>query len=569
MKMPMSESQWGRLKEAMEWSDRQLEFPKRKRLESIKEFTGYHYSEGGASKRVPVPMIQMAVQVYIRLLAAREPRALFTTKDPSLKSVAANMQLAINMIPEEIGLASTLRRLVMEALFSYGIVKVGLNRVGTALDHEYGQTFVDLVTLDDYFMDMSAKHEDAIDFEGNSYWMDFEELKKADWIDKGDRDLLKPDEHTTIGPAGEARAEGISTDNTTSPYRERIWLRDVWLPREGLLLTMGNISKELLKVVEWTGPKCGPYYKLGYSDVPGNLLPLPPVSLWRDLHELSNTMFRKLGSQAEAAKSVMGFQGGDDEEALNFKNALDGSGIRYTGALPNELKTSGVDAKTLAFYLQCKELFSYYCGNLDQLGGLGTQTQTLGQDKLLNEAASSQMRDMSDKTVEVIRKIFRALAFYEWNDPIKRRILEKPIPGLNASIQVEFGRDQKRGDFDMYDLDIDIYSLQDNSPGARLQKLGVIMAQYVIPLGPMIEQGSGTINVKKIMQMVAQYSDFPELGEVVEFIDTAGPLAPSANRPMKPSNTVRTEQRIGQPGMSRQGADATLSQQLLAGGMEE
>jgi len=566
MKSPISEKALGKLTEAIKWSEMQLAFQRKKRLEAIKELTGYHYMEGGSPSRTPIPMLPMAVQIYVRLLAARSPRALFTTEHQHLKAVAANMELAINQIPEEIGLSATLRKMVMEALFSIGVVKCGLHTVGEALDHEYGQTFVDLVTIDDYFVDMSAKKTDEFDFEGNTYWVDHEDLLKTEFVSGVNKDDIKPDEYTTIGLAGETRAESISSSGAAPSYRERNQLRDVWLPHDGLLLTLGARNSELLKFVEWNGPINGPYIKLGYTDVPGNILPLPPVALWRDLHELSNELFRKLGNQGKAAKSVLGFQGGDDEGVKNFKMAADGSGINYSGVEPKELRTSGVDAKTFAFFLQCKELASYYGGNLDNLGGLGTQSPTLGQDKLLSEAASSQMRDMADKTADAIREIFRTLAFYEWNDPIKSRRLQKPIPGTELSIPVEFNSDSKIGDFDMYDLDIDIYSLQDNSPGSRLQKLGIIVQQYVLPFAPLIQADGGSIDVQKILKLVGRYADFQELSEIVQFMEPPAGLPASARQSGMPANTTRTYERVGKPGMSQQGAEATQIQQLLAQG---
>jgi hypothetical protein len=567
-KNPLSQKQWDKLTESVKWSERQLEFSKKKRIQAITEFAGYHYAEGGAQLRVPVPMLALAVQIYVRTLAARAPRALFTSKQAQYKPVAYNMELAINQIPDEIGLAATLRKYVEEALFSMGVVKVGLCSIGKSLGHEYGETFVDLVTTDDYFMDMSAKSMQEIAYEGNQYWLDYEECKESGWLDGLD---IESDEPTTKGPAGEKRADGITINSTAEQYRERLWLRDIWLPREKVLVTASAKTGKFLKSVEWDGPKSGPYIKLGYSDVPGNLLPLPPVSLWRDLHELSNKLFRKLGNQADAQKSVMGFQGGEDESVNNFKGAKDGDGVRYTGAQPIELKTAGVDPKTLAFYLQCRDMFSYFAGNLDSLGGLGIQAPTLGQDKLLGEAASAQMRDMVDRTIASVREIFYALAYYEWNDPIKRRTLEKPIPGIELTIPVEFGPEQKDADFDVFDLNIDVYSLQDNSPSARLQKLGAIVQQYVLPLAPMIQQNSGTIDVQKIFKLVAKYSDFPELEEIVTFVDQATlPSSPSGSLEAgMPANTNRTYTRVGQPGMSRGGEAASLTQQLLSGGGEE
>jgi hypothetical protein len=496
---------------------------------------------------------------------------MITTTHSELKPTAADFTIAINKVPEEIGLTDTLRKFVEEAIFTFGVVKVGLATTRKIAGQDYGEVFVDLVTADNYFIDMSAKCEADKTYEGNQYWMDYEDFKASGWLSEEDLKNAKPDEPTAIGPSGEPRAEGIGTDRSIKEYREKKWLRDVWLPHEGVILTIGVANKRVYRTVKWKGPKEGPYIKLGYTDVPGNLLPLPPVSLWRDLHELSNTLFRKIAKDAEAFKSVMGFSGGHDESVQNFKNAKSGDGIKYNGPEPVDLKAGGVDAKSLAFYIQCKDLFSYFANNMDTLGGLGNIAPTLGQDKLLGEAASAQVKDMVDKTIDAVKKIFKAIAFYEWNDPVKTRRLEQPIPGSKQSIAFEWNRDSRKGDISMYDLAIDIYSLQDNTPSIKLQKLGVILQTYILPLLPMIQQAGGQIDAEKIIELVALYSDFPELKEVVTFSEFSSPSAGAGagNGPAPPAVTNRTYTRVGQPGQSRQGADAVMQQSLLSNDGEE
>jgi hypothetical protein len=562
---PLTQKQYDKLIASVQWSERQLQKPKESRIAAIREHAGYHYAQYGSVHRQPVPMISLAVQIYVRLLAAHSPRVLITTQKKDLKPLAKDFEIALNLIPDEINLSETLRKFVQEALFSMGVVKVGISKVGSAIGHDYGEPFVDLVTLDNYFLDMSAKSIDQIAYEGNQYWMDYEDLMESKWLDPDIKKDLKPDEYTTVGVAGERRAEEISADSSADEYRDRCWLRDIWLPREQLLLTVGAQTNKLLRVVKWKGPIRGPYIKLGYTDVPGNLLPLPPVALWRDLHELSNKLFRKLGDQADSQKTVQGFAGGDEEAVENFKKASDGDGIRYTGATPVSLKTGGIDQTTMAFYMQCRDLFSYYAGNLDSLGGLGNQAPTLGQDKLLSAAASAQMLDMADRTIKAIQEIFYALAFYEWHDPVKRRQLEKPVPGSDIKIPVEWNPDMRKGKFDIFDLRIDAYSLQDNSPGVRLQKLGMIMQQYVLPLSQQIKENGGEIDIPAIFRSVAKYADFPELEEFVRFAEVSPESQQSGGESRPSGNSEHTYTRIGQPGQSREGASAN-TQQILMGG---
>lgn len=558
-----------RLDKAIEWSQRQLEFPRRKRVEAVKYLVGYHYNENGTPRKEPINLIKLAVQIYVQALAARAPRVLISTSIPELKSTAANLELAVNRIPSEIMLGETLRRFVMEALFSMGIVKVGLYTVGKKLGHNYGQPFVDIVTLDDYIVDMSAKTWDQIQFEGNDFWLTHKQTQKLGWGDK-----LTPgdDEETTIGERGEQRAEGIVTSGTSvESYKRRIWLRDIWLPHDGLLVTYSVRSKKILNITEWDGPQYGPYSKLGFTDVPGNLLPLSPVAVWRDLHELANVLFRKLGTGADDYKACLGF-GGDDQEAVqNFKKAKHGDGIRYSGPDPRKLEAGGVDAKTLAFFMQCRDLSSYFAGNLDALGGLGPMAETLGQDKLLSEAAGAQLRDMQGKTIATVREVFRALAWYEWHDPLKTRTLAKPVPGLpGMTIPVMWTRESRQGSFNEYDLAIDVYSLIDDSPSLKLQRLGIIMQQYVLPLLPAIQEQGGNVDVQAILNLVAKYADFDELKDIVTFASPEESAMGQRRQSARgPSETTRRYERVSRPGATPHGKSDAMQRMLLGEKLQE
>jgi len=564
----LSTKQFDRLKSSVDWSNRMMEKPRRSRIDAVRQFVGSHYSDGGAEKRVPTNFLKLAVDIYVRQLAARMPQALYTTQIPELKPTAATMELRLNQIPDEINLTHTLRGVVTEALFApWGAVKVGLHTVGEVLGVEYGSPFVDLVTLDDYFVDMSARRLDLIEYEGNDYWLPFDALMDSGWLKGSDRAGLKADEYQLVSPEGQDRADGVGVDETAEPFRDKIWLRDVWVPHDRTLVTYGVTSGRQLKVIDgWEGPKDGPYHRLGFGQVPGNLLPLPPVSTWRDLHELANALFRKLANQADSQKTVLGFPGGNDDSVMDFKNARDGDGIKYTGAKPESLTAGGVVAPTLAFYLQCRDLYSYFAGNIDTLGGLSPQTETVGQDKLLSEAAIAMLRDMAAETVGFIRGVFRDLAYYEWHDPVGDRIIQKPIPGTDLVLSVPWNQSAKLGSFTQYDLEIDIYTAQDNSPGVRLQKLGMVLQQYILPLAPLIQEQGGTINVQQIIEAVARYADLPELKDIVHFLyDDTGGVGEVREQPAKPANTTRTYERVTNPGTSPGGKSAVM-QQLLAGG---
>jgi len=548
------------LRTAIDWSVRQLEVPRKNRVDAVKEFVGKHYASGGSEKRVPTNFIELAVTVYIRLLAANSPRATVTTKNTSLRPFAKTTEIAINQIPEEIDLGGTLRRAVLEALFSVAIIKVGICNSGVSvLGHDAGESYADLVTIDDYFCDMSAKNRKTIQYEGNDYWMSKENAEKLFGI------KIPADDHTITGDQGEERAEGVSVDEGADLYKDKVWLRDVYIHTENQLVTYSVKTGTLLRTLDWDGPKGGPYHVLGFSDVPGNLMPIPPVALWLDLHELGNALFRKLGRQADSKKTVAAFHS-DDDGVESLKAAKDGDGIKYNGQKPENITVGGIDNPTLAFFLQVQDLFDYFGGNLNSLGGLGPATDTVGQDKLISEAAGARAQDMSQQTIKFAKGIFEALAWYEWTDPVRKREIEKPIGKTGLSVPATWSAETREGNFLDYNFDIDVYSMQDNSPAIKLQKLGQVVQQYITPLMPFIQQQGGTIDVKTILKMVADLGNFPELADIVQFQG-----APPEQRQVfrdanpKPAQTTRTYERINRPGASRGSRNNVLSQVLMGG----
>ena len=566
-----------RLQKAVDWSIQQLGTPRKKRTDAITQYVGSHYSDGGSDKRVPTNFLELAVTIYTRQLAARAPRAMISTGNPALRPDAYSMELAVNQIPDEIDLGSTLRRAVVEAMFAFGIVKVGIASSGKAmLGQDYGQAFADLVSLDDYFCDMSATSRDGLQYEGNDYWVSLEDARA---MYDGKPEDIQPDQHTTIGDAGETRAESTTVGSNADLYAEKVWLRDAWIPSTRQVVTWGVKSKKLIRVIDWEGPQNGPYHILSFSDVPGNLLPLPPIALWRDLHELGNALFRKLGRQADGKKSVVAFQGGNDDDIEAFKKASDGDGIRYNGAKPEVLTNNGIDQAGLAMFLQVCDKFSYFAGGLDSMGGLGPQSDTLGQDKMLQEAASSRVKHMSERTVDFAKSIFKSLAWYEWTDPVKTRKIEKPVPGTNISVPGVWSANTRRGRFEDYDFDIDVYSMQDDSPSTKLQKIGMALERFVFPVMPQLQAQGGQIDLKTLFDMIARFGNVPELTDIVKFqnpepqpMNMGGDQGMGGGMPGQggggqmpgmPSTTTRNYIRTSRPGATRHGRDDVMARLLM------
>lgn len=558
------------LDSAIDWSLRQFATPRKKYHEAIRQYVGNHYADGGSDLVVPTNFLELAVTIYMQQLAARAPRAMFQAKHPSLRAEALSAEIAINQLPDEIGLGDTLQMAVIQAMFSFGVVKTGIAPSGIeVMGYDAGQPFADIVSIDDYFCDRSAKTWKDVQFEGNDYWMCVEDAV-AMWPNA--KSKITADDHTLVSDTGDDKSESVSIDEGAQVYQKKVYCRDVWLVKERQLLTYGIKSKEIFNVVDWDGPEEGPYHKLGFSDVPGNLLPLPPVALWRDLHELQNLLFRKLSKQADKKKTVAAFPGGDDDAVEALKNAEDGEGINYgNSAKPENIVVGGIDAPTLAFYLQVKELSSYFAGNLNTMGGLSAASKTIGQDQLLGEAASARVNFMRGRVNDFAKEIFQALAWYDWTDPVRERIVKKNIPGTDISVTRIWSEETRDADWLDFNFSIDVYSMGPDTPEIRLQKIGTALERYIFPGLPFIEQQGGMLDMQAVLSSVARLSNVPEINEFVKFGQTPPQGNPPVGnpRPGLAPNTTRTYERVNRSGATESGKADVLSRLLMGGNVQQ
>jgi hypothetical protein len=559
-----------KLSQSITWSNQKLEKARKERLKVIKQFVGAHYADKGADKKVPVNLLEMAVSIYLRLLAARAPKCIVGTDNPALRPFAADMEIVLNQLPKEIDLRSTLRRAVVEAMFSMGVVKVGIG--GTNDNRNIGdEPFVSVVQLDDYFCDMSARSWGEVQYEGNDYWLSTEEVKKLYGKD------LAYEDYNGTGVDGQEQANSITNSESGEVLFPRVRLRDVYIYATNRLITYAPATNTVLRDVHWDGPEGSPYLRLCFSEVPGNLLPLPPVAVWQDLHDLSNSLFRKLSHQATSHKRVAAFQGGNDEDITRLKVATDGEGIRYNGGKPEVIEMGGVNQPTLAFALTIRDLFNAIAGNLDALGGLSAQADTASQEKLVSEAASARLKDMGDCVVEFTKAIFRRLAWYVWTDPVRERKYVKVFDAKHGiALDKVWTPDTRDGDFLDYNFDIDVFSMQDDGPATRIQKMMTFFERLVMPMQPMMEAQGLAIDMKAVVDYVARNSNMPELADMIVALDGSQDMGrmPSGGSPhpqyvsTKAPVTRRIYERTNRPGATRHGRDAAMMQTLLGGGAQ-
>jgi hypothetical protein len=544
------------------------------RAEATKQMVGAHYGEDGAGDKVPVNLLELACNVYTRQLAARAPKAIVSTKYKELKGPASMLELAVNHLVGVIELERTLRRAALEALFGIGCVKCGITPLG-GLAHgilnDPGQPFAEVVTLDDLVLDMAALTIEEMQYCGNLFRLPYEQVMESEFYLPEGKAKLKPTRKQPYHPDGDERLETLSQGFGTDrdEYRDMVELQEIWLPLEGLLVTLPAEGEgPPLRVVEWNGPRPGPFHFLGFSEVPGQLMPLAPTSLWLDLHELVNRLFRKLGRQAERQKDVTLYRGAAAEDAERVRDAEDGGLIRVDDPQGVQVaKYGGIDQANFALTIHLKDLFTYLAGNIDAIGGLGPQSGTLGQDQLISENASKRVADMQDRTVRFAKEVIHDLAYYLWTDPLIRLPLVKQIKEANVELNVEFTPSERQGEYMDYNITIDPYSMAHQSPAVRLQTLMQIWSNFIGPFAPQLGEQGMQVNFEALLRIVAKLANFDELDELITFANAppATPVdVPERHERTMPANTTRTNVRVNRPGATTGGKDMALVSSLLS-----
>jgi hypothetical protein len=558
-----------RLREAEKASYDKLQGFRDRRREMLRQFAGYHYGERGnaAPANVPVNLLELTLHIYGMQLAANEPRVLVSTPHKSLKAEAATLELATTQTIEEVDLGDRLWEAVQDALFCLGVLKIGLEP-----DGEVGtRTFTQTVDFEDYTFDMTALGREDFAFEGNRYMRLYDEVMDSPEYNKKAKALLQPDDYNDKGEKDDEDAAEISRGTDTSDtdtFAKRIELLDLWLPRDQLIVTLAaKGGNEVLQVVEWDGPAKGPYHVLSFQRVPRQIMPLSIAMMTKDMHDLVNELYRKTANQARRQKELTTYTGNAADDAARVVQSMDGETIRLDqGNDINEVKFGGPDPATLAFTINAKDVHSWVMGNLDSLGGLSAQSETLGQDRMLEANSSKRIADMQQRTVKYAREVISTLMWYEWTDPIRERLLTKTIPGTDIGLSVRWSADTRRGNYLDYNFKVEPYSMQYKSPGQKVQTLTQLWQTFILPYLPQLEARGIVVDFQSLLQLLAKYTDLTELNDILTFYAPTeeGQAPPQGGQPQGAAVTHRTNERINTPGTTRQGNDQIM-QQLLSG----
>jgi hypothetical protein len=515
-----------RLREAMRWSNQQLKPFREQHQEAVFFYAGDRYGDKHGLDKTPVNLLKLAVGVWLRQLAAQTPRTLVLTRDPAAKTDAFELEVATDFLLKEIRFGHNLSEVVMGALFSMGVMKVGITEAylaeSSALAGAAGQPYADPVLFEDWIHDMAARRMQEWEWCANRYKLPYDAV--MDNPEFKNKDGLMPRQGRADSGEGlddpSLRTNVLSDSQSmdSADFRDYVELYDIWVPGDKLLVTLPVQEGRLpLQVREWEGPKNGPFHVLGFNNVLGNVIPTSPAQSVYDLQDVFTRIFNNVARQALRQKTLTLADGRAvaDGTAEKIMEASDGQVIRTEHIdSVREMKYGGVDASNHGFLVWLRETFSYMAGNIEVMGGLASQAGTLGQEQLLAQSSSEMVRDMQAKVIDFTKDIITDLSWYLYSDPYIRLPLTKPVEGY-GDIAFEWGPEARTLDFFNYTFDVEPYSLQHKGPTQRMQMLMQLATQIFIPMAPLMEQWGMQFNFQKFVEMLSKYGDLPEISELI------------------------------------------------------
>lgn len=568
-----------KLARAMQKSRLTLRDYREKRVEAVRQYVGSGWSEWGTDKVNPINLLGLYVQIVGRSLIAKNPRVMLSTFEQSQKPTIAKIEKWANSEIERMRLATTLQRIVLDALFSIGIAKIALASPADSSiagwQTKAGQPFCERVDLDDFVFDIHARSFEEVGFIGHRYRAPLDVVKEDRSFSAARKDLTASDDKF-YNTEGDERINvmGRGYYSNQEEYDDFVDLWEIYDPRRMAVFTfvadatsgLINDRTKPLRAQRWIGPETGPIRILGYNTVPGNPMPKGQIPDLVPMAIAMNELVRKLLRQAERQKEVLLVSNARTETGERTRSANDGDLIQCDS--PQDVTAvsyGGPNAQNFSMSMAVKDWFSWIAGNLDMMGGLSPQSKTATQDKMLEANASKGITDLQETTVAFTADVCKDLIWFWHHHPVNKMDSSYSHPGApNATItRRATPQDRQQIPWSELQFKIDPYSIQFSTPESRLQMLNAVVQQVIIPGTPLLQSQGMQFDFGAYLSKVGHLGDMPDLQDVVsvsappaENQDPGAQKQADPSAPAKPATTSRNYTRTSQGGNTPQSRQA-------------
>lgn len=527
------------------------------------QFVGNHRgSAEGAPHETPINMIEQGVNIMLRGVTSHSPQVVVGTNYDELLPGASDLELVINEESERINLGESFSACAFDAMFTMGVMEVGITSGDTPPDgegyqYDPGHVFADPILFEDLILDMNANDWDKMQYVGHDFDVLLDWAKSNPEFDREARSYLGADEELR---SGEQRSEAMSRSGRRDPFSETVRLRQIYLRNEGKLLTLAANQgwSQLLREIDWEGPEHGPYHQLAYWKIPGNVIPLAPVPLWFDMHNSINRIASQVLNQAERQKTFTAVPGLAAQDGQQIPGIQDGGVYHFENPEKiKEVSMGGANQENLQIILWLKGLLETMGGNWPVLGGLGAQSRTIGQERLIYEQASGRLEQMQRAMYRFQSIIFQDMGFWLFNDPVSEFHSVKQIGNSGLTIPVVFSPENRMGKYFHYNFQVNPFASRDQTPSERANSFLQLIQEVLLPISPLLAEQGMALKWEYIIKTLAHHLNLPELGRSV--IYSQGEKMPQRQHVgAKPAQTERRYVRENVSGQSQTSPDEQL-----------
>ncbi len=585
---------------AADLGERRLKNFRAARLMFLKQFAGHYYDQRFAiAGDEPINLIFNAISTLVPNLVSNFPKAQVRSMFLAYRGYAELMELGLNHLMKEINLRDELRRLIVDALFTMGIMKTGLAtsdslvNIADDLSVDPGQPYAHVVSFDDFILDPAARRIEEASFVGHKTRVPRQILLD---IDGFDHDMVEKLPAARSNPDDKGRSADLSQQSTAIhevvDIQDLVEVRELWVPAAQAVvwLPAGPQShSKFLRVTDYYGPEGGPFSYLAFTPpLPDNPMPIAPVGIWYDLHIAANRMAKKIMDQAERQKDILGYRPSNADDAQNIVDAADGDAVGLDDPSAAQIFSFGGQQKSNEAHLsQLSFWFNMMSGNTDQLAGLRSDADTATQAQIMQSNSQIRVEDMRDLVYQTTAKIERNLAWYLHTDPLIALPLVKRVkepmrttvangrlvmlPPRVREEQVVLTAEAREGDFLDYQFDIEHKSMSRTDPQQRLQKM-ILFVSRVMPAAAqaaMVCQQMGVpFSFPALMNHAAKELDIDWMDDVFFDENFQAQLMEVFNRLPGPEGSKGQSPGGGMGAILQNGQPANLPFRGLMGGSE-
>ena len=306
------------------------------RLMFLRSYVGQYYDrESGAIGTEPLNMIFNAVRTLVPNIVMDNPTHRVHSRWLQHRDYAELVELALVQQDRQLGIANVYRQLIVDAIFTMGIMKTGLAASDSVMvldeynEIDTGEIFTEIVDFDNFVVDPNARKHLFADaaFMGDRLCVPRESLMESGLYNN---ELIE--KLPSAGDSRDGKRDRASDLSKRKIHSDDVYLQDeveiyeLWVPSAQAIVTVpadkGVAFDEYLRVDDYYGPKEGPYTLLSLTPpVPGNPMPVPMVGIWQDLHTLANRMASKIVDQAERQKDIIAYRPNAADDAAELMDA--------------------------------------------------------------------------------------------------------------------------------------------------------------------------------------------------------------------------------------------------------